>query len=173
MLPGIIIGASLVIAALMFVRMGDAVFGKDRYFIGFSAVALVIVGVVVTVVVTGDSDDPGPGDTRAASGIALDEMARVTTSLRDPEPTVQSAERIAPVPSLLDGLKRRLEAAPDDARGWALLAQSYAFVGEMDLADQAVDRAVSLGFDEADLKQRVASARRDPHAGLPGFAAAD
>jgi cytochrome c-type biogenesis protein CcmH len=69
---------------------------------------------------------------------------------------------------LIDGLKLRLAADPNDARGWALLAQSYAFIGQADLAEQAISHAVALGLDESDLRGRVASAQRSPHAGLPG-----
>ena len=41
-----------------------------------------------------------------------------------------SATEVAPVQSLIGGLEQRLAARPDDANGWALLAQSYAFMGE-------------------------------------------
>lgn len=74
--------------------------------------------------------------------------------------------RIASVPSLIGGLEKRLESNPDDARGWALLAQSYAFTGRLDAAERALQRAVALGADETDLRQRVQSASRDPHAAI-------
>jgi cytochrome c-type biogenesis protein CcmH len=78
----------------------------------------------------------------------------------------QASTRVASVPSLIDGLESRLASEPDNASGWALLAQSYAFVGNTDGANEAMRRAVDLGLDEADLRQRVQSARRDAHAGL-------
>jgi cytochrome c-type biogenesis protein CcmH len=68
----------------------------------------------------------------------------------------------APVESLLAGLEGRLAADPDDAKGWALLAQSYAFVGNFSAAENAVERAVALGFDGQELRTRVNVARREP-----------
>ena len=47
-------------------------------------------------------------------------------------------------------------------KGWALLAQSYAFVGDTDGAERALQRAVELGVDEQGLRARVQAARRDP-----------
>lgn len=69
-----------------------------------------------------------------------------------------------PVSELLGGLEARLAAAPDDAKGWALLAQSYAFVGNDEAAEEALGRAVALGFDEAELRERVNMALHSPGA---------
>ena len=68
--------------------------------------------------------------------------------------------RVGPVSSMLEGLLARLEANPDDPKGWSLLAQSYAFVGDAAAAEQAITRAVRLGVDEADLRRRVQAAMR-------------
>jgi hypothetical protein len=64
----------------------------------------------------------------------------------------------APVDSLVRGLRTRLEQNPDDAAGWALLAQSYAFLGEADLLQEAMQRAIALGANEATLRQRIEEA---------------
>jgi cytochrome c-type biogenesis protein CcmH len=64
------------------------------------------------------------------------------------------------VESLIGGLEARLAAQPDDANGWALLAQSYAYTSDGEAAEKAVQRAVELGFDERALRDRVASAER-------------
>jgi cytochrome c-type biogenesis protein CcmH/NrfG len=66
----------------------------------------------------------------------------------------------APVESLIGGLETRLAAAPEDSAGWALLAQSYAFVANREGAETALQRAVALGADEAALRERVRSAER-------------
>jgi len=71
-----------------------------------------------------------------------------------------AAVQAAPVESLIGGLEARLAAAPDDSAGWALLAQSYAFVANRDGAETALQRAVGLGADEAALRERVQSAER-------------
>jgi cytochrome c-type biogenesis protein CcmH len=76
---------------------------------------------------------------------------------------IETATQVAPIPSLLSGLEARLAANPNDANGWALLAQSYAFVGEFAKAEEAQARAVALGTDEQTLRERVNLAKRDPH----------
>ena len=72
-----------------------------------------------------------------------------------------AAANIGPVGSLIDGLEARLAEQPDDAKGWALLAQSYAFVGNAQGVEQAATRAVELGFDEQSLRDRVKLAKRE------------
>jgi hypothetical protein len=64
------------------------------------------------------------------------------------------------VESLVGGLEARLAATPDDAEGWALLAQSYAYTANEEAVERAVRRAVELGFDEAALRERVDTAKR-------------
>jgi cytochrome c-type biogenesis protein CcmH len=64
------------------------------------------------------------------------------------------------VESLVAGLEARLAAEPDDAEGWTLLAQSYAYTSNEEAVERAVRRAVELGVDETMLRDRVASAKR-------------
>jgi len=66
----------------------------------------------------------------------------------------------APVSSLIGGLEQRLAANPDDVQGWTLLAQSYAFMGDVAAADRAVRKAVALGVDEQELRARIDDAMR-------------
>lgn len=89
---------------------------------------------------------------------------------RPPEAVAASASTgdgrvdVAPVAALIGGLESRLAAGPADPKGWALLAQSYAFVGRTEDSERAIARAVELGFDEAALRARVAGATREtPH----------
>jgi hypothetical protein len=71
-----------------------------------------------------------------------------------------TAVHAASVESLIGGLETRLAGAPEDSAGWALLAQSYAFVANREGAETALQRAVALGADEAALRERVRSAER-------------
>jgi cytochrome c-type biogenesis protein CcmH/NrfG len=71
--------------------------------------------------------------------------------------------QVAPVSSLVGGLEQRLAAQPNDVQGWALLAQSYAFMGDATAAEAAIKKAVALGMDEQALRARVDSAMRGPH----------
>lgn len=60
-----------------------------------------------------------------------------------PPKTNQKAES---VDLLLDGLLRRLEAQPEDVEGWVLLAKSYQYLGRLDEAKQALEKAEKLGY---------------------------
>jgi hypothetical protein len=71
--------------------------------------------------------------------------------------------QVAPVSSFVGGLEQRLAAQPNDVEGWALLAQSYAFMGDAAAADRAVKKAAALGMDEQALRARVDNAMRGPH----------
>jgi hypothetical protein len=90
---------------------------------------------------------PPPAD---ASSSALPEENRALTA--------------APVPDLIGGLETRLASEPNDAKGWALLAQSYAFVGDTAGAERAFARAIALGFDAQALRARMRSAERPAEA---------
>jgi hypothetical protein len=166
MLAGLILGATLVIAVLLCIQMLQSSNRNNRYFFGFSLIGVSIAGTVAAIVLTTGTRAGNESSPLADRGDALTAMARIAAGLQSREPGVSPTRSVASVPSLIDGLKLRLEADPSDARGWALLAQSYAFVGQAELAEQAVSHAVELGLDEVDLRGRVASAQRSPHSGL-------
>lgn len=87
---------------------------------------------------------------------------RATTPAPRPAPTAAApGVQAAPVESLVGGLEARLAERPDDAEGWALLAQSYAYTANEEAVERAVQRAVALGFDESSLRERVANAQRN------------
>jgi hypothetical protein len=79
--------------------------------------------------------------------------------------------QVASVESLIGRLEARLAAQPNDANGWALLAQSYAYTDDAAALERAVKRAVELGVDEPSLRERIADSKRGVHAGV--FAAGD
>lgn len=176
MLAGIIIGAALVVAAIMLFGIGSSTLVRERQLLGFSITGLAIAAAVIAVVLQTSGSEPGFAEAELGSGMSVAELARASSSLRSSVSTSSSqptaTSRVASVPSLIDGLERRLESDPDNASGWALLAQSYAFTGDAAGAELALQRAVALGVDESDLRQRVDSARREPHAGLAGPATA-
>ena len=76
-------------------------------------------------------------------------------------PTIGSSAPLGTVGSLVGGLEAKVAENPNDVNGWALLAQSYAFIGNAEGTERAIARAVTLGFDEQDLRGRVDHARRD------------
>ena len=95
---------------------------------------------------------------------SLDSLAWPERSSTAPPSTTATpaaaSVQAASVESLVGGLEARLAAQPNDAEGWALLAQSYAFTSNEEAVERAVERAVALGFDEGSLRERVAGAQR-------------
>jgi cytochrome c-type biogenesis protein CcmH/NrfG len=77
--------------------------------------------------------------------------------------------QVASVGSMIGGLEARLAAEPNDANGWVLLAQSYAYTADAEGAERAIRHAVELGVDEQALRERVDNAKRSAHPfGPPG-----
>jgi cytochrome c-type biogenesis protein CcmH/NrfG len=70
---------------------------------------------------------------------------------------------VASVESMVGGLEARLAVRPNDAGGWVLLAQSYAYTADTEGAERAIQHAVELGVDEQALRERVQNARRSAH----------
>jgi len=93
--------------------------------------------------------------TGSASASANAESIAWPPAPRSTTPARQDTTSVAPVGDLVAGLEQRLAQSPDDAKGWVLLAQSYQFLGNAERAEAAVARAVALGMDAADLRQRV------------------
>ena len=94
----------------------------------------------------------------------LESIAWPRSPNRTPQPAQQTSgtTTIAPVDSMIVGLEARLAREPGDSKGWALLAQSYAFLGNVPQAESALSRAVELGFDEEDLRHRIDLAASKP-----------
>jgi hypothetical protein len=97
----------------------------------------------------------------------IDQLLRSSASLdwrasdRASATTGNALSPIGTVDSLVGGLEAKLTANPNDAKGWALLAQSYSFIGDTEGAETAIARAVELGFEEQGLRDRVEHAKRD------------
>lgn len=115
-------------------------------------------------------DSTGPADSdivAAATRVGpiewRDEPGTVPATPPISAASASGAVNAGSVQSLIGGLEARLTANPADAQGWALLAQSYAFVGDTAGAERAVQHAVELGMDETSLRERVRLARREVH----------
>jgi len=93
----------------------------------------------------------------SASTSASTQSIAWPTAPRSSAPARKDTTSVAPVGDLVTGLEQRLAQNPDDAKGWILLAQSYQFLGNAERADAAVARALALGMNEADVRQRIGS----------------
>ena len=60
-------------------------------------------------------------------------------------------QKLAEIESILTSLREKLEQAPDDAAGWALLARSYGKLHRYDVAIDAFEHAEKLNPDDAQL----------------------
>ncbi len=84
-----------------------------------------------------------------------DQLANKHTSLtgtKDRSETAADAGALGSVASMLDGLQQRLDAEPDDADGWILLARSYQHVNQPIEAVAAYEHAKALGKVDTDLE---------------------
>lgn len=94
----------------------------------------------------------------ALAGAALIVANSRQTNDRAPMENIQSSQdKAASVGMLIGGLEARLEASPDDAKGWILLARSYDHLGEHDKAWTAYSRARDLGMTDTSLELKLAT----------------
>ncbi len=95
---------------------------------------------------------------------ALDPVARTAPDTSH----AATAEQIA---AMVEKLAARMESKPDDAEGWAMLARSYAALGQFDKAIPAYARVVKLAPDNpgllADYADALAMTRGRSLAGEP------
>ena len=139
--------------------LADGAKVKRLYWSTAAAVLVVLGGVGVKLY-----DDAASAESPLAATNSLSQLESIAwPGGADPLPltTQSSVTEAAPVASLLVGLESRLAKQPNDAKGWALLSQSHAFMGNIESAEAALLRAVELGFDEPTLRQRVKLAKRE------------
>ena len=124
--------------------------------------AFLLTGLLAGVLVVAPAFPVQAGDTLTAAERAT--MDRWLSTQRAPAParaTTDQAAAAAPIAELVGGLEARLAAAPADASGWALLAQTYAWLGRTDDARKAARRAVELGVDAATLDRKLIAAHTE------------
>lgn len=78
-----------------------------------------------------------------ASIVVTPSSANVATQADD--------QKLAEIESILSSLREKLEQAPNDAAGWALLARSYGKLHRYDLAIDAFEKAEKLNPGDAQL----------------------
>ena len=67
-------------------------------------------------------------------------------------------DRAAAIRSMVDGLASRLESAPRDVDGWSRLMRSRVVLGEKDVAETAMRKALDVFKDDAAASDRIKSA---------------
>jgi cytochrome c-type biogenesis protein CcmH len=81
-------------------------------------------------------------------GVASVASVQDTSGAPLPGPDANEERKAASVNELLAGLEQHLQAEPDDAKGWLLLAKSYDHLGRRKDAAAAYDKAVKLGLSD-------------------------
>lgn len=84
------------------------------------------------------SQNPAAGD----SGFATQNLQSIASFPKVSKPTTQ----LGSVEVLLIGLKQRLEIKPDDVDGWVLLSKSYFHLNRLNEANEAFEKAKTLGY---------------------------
>jgi cytochrome c-type biogenesis protein CcmH len=85
--------------------------------------------------------DPGPEDVRKAESMA-------------------PQDRAAMIQGMVEGLASRLEQQPRDAEGWIKLVRSRVVLGETELADKSLRRALTVFSDDGPERTRIVDAAR-------------
>ena len=88
-----------------------------------------------------------------------------------PEPSGASAKPLPDVNTMIERLAARLEASPDDIKGWRMLGWSYFHTGSYKQAAAAFARAVGLDPNSAELKLLYDEAKAKVSEGDPSKAA--
>jgi cytochrome c-type biogenesis protein CcmH len=135
-----------------------------------AAVFLLVAGVGA---ITSSRDDAskaaGTRDISLASsrsGLSGEMLARLEDFARsngpgEPAPKVAAGKLLPDVNTMIDRLAARLEAAPDDIKGWKMLGWSYFNIGRFEQAAAAYAKAVALDptSDELKLSYQEAKAK--------------
>jgi cytochrome c-type biogenesis protein CcmH len=200
-LPGwLLVAASLALLALLvFPLLSDATrlallsrlrapaFGRDLrgpggMLIVPAAVFLLVAGVGATASYLGGAPRAaGSGDIGSVSpshsgagGDMLASLKDYTRSIGAGEPSSSAPpNKLLPdVNTMIEGLAARLQAAPDDVKGWRMLGWSYFHTGRYKQAATALARAVELDPNSADLKNAYEEAKAKAAEGDNGETAA-
>ncbi|MGD8810765.1 MAG: hypothetical protein PVG24_14240 [Gammaproteobacteria bacterium] len=123
---------------------------------GISAV-LAVIGAALTFQLLHGAPERSDPVSAALSAGYLDFESR--PSAADASEVRTSTQRLPSVPAMVEQLEARLNAEPADAKGWSLLAKSYAYIGNESGAETAISKAVLLGVEENTLRSQVAAVR--------------
>jgi cytochrome c-type biogenesis protein CcmH/NrfG len=164
----LLVTASAFVAALYWLVRRFAIARRD--WIAASVIFVWCAGIGVKVYL-GSAVQTVEADPLAAAlmlGPIQGQRASVQTSVTPASVAPATREALPSVATMIRRLEERLENEPADQKGWALLAQSYAFVGNSTAAAIAIERAVALGANELDLRARVDGASREAHPNVAG-----
>ncbi len=90
---------------------------------------------------------------------AAGESAVVSGAQKPSTPEAMSAlDNADPIRGMVDRLAQRLESSPRDADGWIQLMRSRLVLGEEDVAQKALQKALEVFSDDPAEKNRIASA---------------
>lgn len=143
-------------------RLGQSLRGAAGTLIAAAAVFVLVAGLGAAISFWRDA--PGATDarstipsSRARSG-AEGDLARLESYTRsigadDPASKAAAGDLLPDVNTMIERLAARLEAAPDDVKGWRMLGWSYFNTGRYDESANAYARAAALDPGSDELKR--------------------
>lgn len=130
-----------------------------------------IAGLLLVLTITACGSDAPPPASENLSSTTDSDIASVTnwldsreTPADTPTTPLSNPSSVPPVADMIGRLEQKLQTNPNDAKGWSLLAKSYAFIGQTDAAEAAAKKAISLGVDATTLELEIVAAA--PESGL-------
>ena len=150
-------------------ELGHAVRGTTGTSIAVAAAFIFVAGIGAVASYVGDASEiSGSADTSSFSPSRSEMDDEMVARLKDyprsfePEDAVSTttAEQLQPdVNTMIEGLAARLEAAPDDIKGWKMLGWSYSHTGRYQQAVNAYAEALKIDPGSAELKLAYEEAR--------------
>lgn len=100
---------------------------------------------------------------KAATSLANGQMPSAPDPARTPisEPRSDETVHSPMVRGMVDRLASRLEISPHDADGWLKLMRARTVMGEMELAREALRRALAAFAEDKPTRERIISAAKD------------
>jgi cytochrome c-type biogenesis protein CcmH len=89
-------------------------------------------------------------DAKEEAGPSAEDVARMQA--------MPAEDRAAAIRSMVDGLANRLESSPRDVDGWSRLMRSRIVLGEKDVAEKALRKALDVFKDDTAASERIKAA---------------
>jgi cytochrome c-type biogenesis protein CcmH len=126
-----------------------------------AAVFLLVAGIGAATSYMGappEASDPSRSGSHDEALVRLKDYSR-SIGAKETAPAVAADKQLPDVNTMIERLAARLQAMPDDAKGWRMLGWSYYNTGRLKEAASAYERALALEPDSDELKIQVEKAK--------------
>ncbi|NJO33047.1 MAG: tetratricopeptide repeat protein [Rhodospirillales bacterium] len=145
-------------------KVGQGLRGTTGTVLVAAAVFVLIVGIGAAMSFFGEGATGSRGTTPISRSGADGDLARLKDYTRsiateEPAPKAAASDLLPDVNTMIEKLAARLQAAPDDSKGWRMLGWSYFNTASYEQAATAYARAMELEPNSADLKRAYEEAK--------------